>query len=83
MDEDEIMDEIIEVDPDESQYHPIVDGMDEEDPSEESDEEESYEEIEINKDQNSETNQNVQPSLQNRTPSGKVHNPEFSFSLIN
>lgn len=33
-DEDEIIDEIIEVDPDESQYHPIVDGMDEDEPNE-------------------------------------------------
>ena len=46
-DEDEIIDEIIEVDPDESQYHPIVDGMDEDDPNEEEDEDESYDENEM------------------------------------
>jgi hypothetical protein len=34
-DEDENIDEIIEVDPDESQYHPIVDGMDEDQPNDE------------------------------------------------
>ena len=38
----------------------------------------------MNKDESSETNLNVEASLENRAPSGKVHNPEFSsFGIIN
>ena len=51
-DEDENIDEIIEVDPDESQYHPIVDGMDEDQPNDEQQDEESYDDNDFTELQN-------------------------------